>query len=183
MFGLEPWLETLARGFTLSGLALLWVIVLVRAVGLRTFSKMTAFDFVVTLAVGSLLATAAAVTNWQAFFQATIAMAVLLFFQFLLARARKSSTAFRDVLENDPTMLMRDGEFVELALQRTRVSRADIMAKVRGANALDLSKVKAVVLETTGDISVLHGDEVDPKIIAGVEVPGRPEVTDERLRD
>jgi uncharacterized membrane protein YcaP (DUF421 family) len=101
----------------------------------------------------------------------------------VLARTRKFSPTFRDTIENDPTMLMRDGEFVEAALKRTRVSRADVMAKLRGANALDLSKVRAVVLETTGDISVLHGDAVDPKIIAGVEIPGRDELTDERLRD
>lgn len=38
------------------------------------------------------------------------------------------------------------------------VSQADLMAKLREANVLQLSQVKAVVFETTGDISVLHSE-------------------------
>ena len=55
---------------------------------------------------------------------------------------------------------MKDGKICEEALSAERVSKSDLIAKLREANALDMSKVKAVVLETTGDISVLHGDEV-----------------------
>lgn len=181
MFGFSPWLDTFARGAVLSAVALVWVMALVRLVGLRTFSKMTAFDFIVTLSTGSLLATASATTDWHAFSQTIVAMTVLLFLQFAIARVRKEVPAFRDAIENDPVMLMRDGEFVDAALERTRVSRADVMAKLRSANALDLSKVRAVVLETTGDVSVMHGDQIDPKVIAGVDIPGRKEVTNERL--
>nr|WP_243405031.1 DUF421 domain-containing protein [Pelagivirga sediminicola] len=39
---------------------------------------------------------------------------------------------------------------------------------MREANALDLSPVRAVVLETTGSISVLHGDHVDEALFKGV---------------
>ena len=59
--------------------------------------------------------------------------------------------------------------FVEVglddALAASRVTRADVHAKLREANALDLSRVRAVVLETTGDISVLHGDAIDPVLL------------------
>ena len=53
---------SLVRGVVLAAGALFWVLVLVRIVGLRSFSKMTAFDFVATVAIGSLLASAAAAT-------------------------------------------------------------------------------------------------------------------------
>lgn len=63
---------------------------------------------------------------------------------------------------------MENGKFSEPALQLTRVAREDVLAKIRKANALELSEVRAVILENTGDISVLHGAEVDERILEGV---------------
>ena len=44
-------------------------------------------------------------------------------------------------------------------MQAARVTQDDLFAKLREANTLSMSEVRAVVLETTGDISVLHGPE------------------------
>lgn len=55
--------DFLLRSAVLSSIAIIWVIVVVRLVGLRAFSKMTAFDFVVTVAIGSLLAGASQATS------------------------------------------------------------------------------------------------------------------------
>ena len=70
-------LDVLARGFVLSGVALIWIILMVRIVGLNSFSKMTNFDFVTTIAFGSLLAGAAQASDWKAFFQTLVATACL----------------------------------------------------------------------------------------------------------
>jgi uncharacterized membrane protein YcaP (DUF421 family) len=71
-------------------------------------------------------------------------------------------------MQNAPVFLMRDGQFCEDALDTTRVAKSDVIAKLREANALDLDKVHAVVLETTGDVSVLHGDRLDERLIENV---------------
>ena len=63
---------------------------------------------------------------------------------------------------------MRDGVFLEASMASSRVSRDDVLAKLRAANVLSLSEVRAVVLETTGDISVLHGDHLDDDLIRDV---------------
>jgi uncharacterized membrane protein YcaP (DUF421 family) len=168
MFGLPPFPEAIVRGLVLSGVALLWIIALTRLVGLRTFSKMTAFDFVVTLATGSLLASAATVTTWTAFVQAIAAIGAIIAMQVLLALIRRRSTHAKDAMENVPLLLMRDGRFIDAALATSRVSRADVLAKLRAANVGDFSAVRAVVLETTGDISVLHGHAVSETLIDDV---------------
>lgn len=129
---------------------------------------MTAFDFVATVAMGSLLAAAATATSWGDFAQVLIAMAALLLIQATLAVSRRRSDRLRDLVGNTPVLLMEDGEFCEAALRFTRVAREDVLAKIRTANALDLKEVRAVVLENTGDISVLHGSAVDEKILEGV---------------
>lgn len=168
MFFDATWLDVIARGIALSAIGIVWVVVLVRIVGLRSFSKMTNFDFVMTVATGSLLAGAAQATQWTGFAQALVAMAALFFVQFGVARLRKSSDPFEQAIQNDAVLLMKEGEFCEQAMQEERVAKSDLMAKLREANVLEMGKVKAVVLETTGDVSVLHGDTLEPKLIANV---------------
>ena len=178
MFVEETWLDILLRSSVLTVAALLWVVLLVRVVGLRSFSKMTAFDFVMTVATGSLLAGAAQATQWSGFAQAMLAMAALFVAQYLIAQARQHFRPFQTAIENEPVLLMRDGEFYEAALEHTRVAKSDVMAKLREANVLDMAQVRAVVLETTGDISVLHGDGLEPVVLKNVrDVSGDPPET------
>lgn len=134
--------DALIRGAVLMPLALLWIVVLTRIVGLRSFSKMTAFDFA---AIGALFA-----------------------IQFALAWLRQRSAAFEQAIDNSPRILMRDGVIDERALKDTRVTRSDVIAKLREANALERSAVRYVVLEATGDISVLHGESVDDELTEGL---------------
>lgn len=162
-------LDVLARAVLLSTLAVFWVILVVRIIGLRAFSKMNSFDFVVTVATGSLLAGASQATGWPGFFQAVIAIASLLGVQFAVALLRNRSDAAESVIQNDPVLLMRNGVILEQALTATRVAEADLFAKLREANVLNVSQVRAVVLETTGDISVLHGNELQDVLLSGVE--------------
>ncbi|APG46532.1 DUF421 domain-containing protein [Phaeobacter porticola] len=168
MFVEETLPDLFLRSVFLSSIAIAWVICAVRLIGLRAFSKMTAFDFVVTVAIGSLLAGAAQATSWTAFGQATLSIAMLLCVQYGVARLRQSSQRFKAAVQNTPVMLMRDGEILYDALRTTRVTEGDLLAKLREANVLALSEVRAVVLETTGDISVLHGTNLEDRLIAGV---------------
>lgn len=160
--------DTVARAAILATLAVFWVIIVVRIVGLRAFSKMTAFDFVITVATGSLLAGAGMATSWTGFFQPTVAIAMLLGVQYAVARLRQSSDVFETVVQNCPVLLMRDGEILHEALNATRVAEDDLIAKLREANVLDLRNVRAVVLETTGDISVLHGESLSTNLLDSV---------------
>jgi uncharacterized membrane protein YcaP (DUF421 family) len=162
-------LDAVIRGAVLSAAALLWVLVLSRVVGLRSFSKMTAFDFVATIATGSLLANAAVSTDWAAFVQPMTALLAVFAVQVVLAWLRQRFDRFRRAVDNRPHLLMWDGVIDEAALRRTRVARADVLAKLRDADAGRLDRVRAVVLEATGDISVLCADELDQDLIDDLE--------------
>lgn len=169
MFDLSPIPDALVKGGVLSAVALVWIIVLVNVVGLRSFSKMTSFDFVITVAFGSLLATAATVSEWPAFVQALCAIGALFVVQYILAKIRKQSSQLEEFIGNSPVLLMRDGKVLEHELKRTRVTRSDLIAKLREANVMHFDEVRAVVLESTGDISVLHGDVLNEALLEFVE--------------
>lgn len=164
----EPY-GAVVRGLALASVAVFWTVLLVRIVGLRSFSKMTAFDFVATIATGSLIAQAATRNDWSQFIQAMAGIAGVFLVQWLLAKARLQSDGFQNLIKNKPILLMEDGKFLEKAMSESRVSRSSIVEKLRSANISDTSEVHAVVLETTGDISVMHGDGFDKSLLEGVQ--------------
>ncbi len=171
MFLDQTFPDTLLRILVLGPLSLLWIAWVVRLIGLRSFSKMTAFDFITTVATGSLLGNAAAAGSWTGFFIANGAMLALLAAQAGIAELRVRSVKWLRVVENEPIVLMREGVMDEETMNKTRVTKSDLLAKLREANVLDFSQVRAVVLETTGDISVLHGDHLNEELLrVGQEV-------------
>lgn len=145
---------------------LIAVIAVIRVIGLRSLSKMSSFDFAVTVAIGSIIATVSATSASLA--DGTIAVASLLATQWAISTIRRR-TNLEAVIDNTPLLLARDGELCEAAMNEARVTRSDIAAKMREANVLHRSDVLAVVLETTGDVSVLHGDgPLDEWLLDGV---------------
>jgi uncharacterized membrane protein YcaP (DUF421 family) len=63
---------------------------------------------------------------------------------------------------------MIDGEFRDAALRASRVSRDNIMEAIRSSPARSFDEVQAVILETTGDMTVIAGERLDPRLVAGV---------------
>ncbi len=151
-----------------AGAAYVALIALVRMNGLRTFSKMSSFDFAVTVAIGSILASTVVSKN-PPLLQGLTAVAALIFFQRLISRFRTSSDTFENWTDNCPVLLMDGPHILSQNLDKCRVTRSDLRAKLREANVLHYGQVKAVVLETTGEISVLHGnEEFDDSLLEGV---------------
>ncbi len=148
------------------------MVLLVRLVGLRSFSKMTSFDFVMTIAMGSMVASASQSQEWPKFLQTMAAMAALFVVQFAAAKLRGASNTAANLIQNEPVVLVRDGVVLDQALKQTRVSKDDLFAKMRAANVLSLDQVRAVVLETTGDVSVIHGEKLDENLLRGVQPAG-----------
>ncbi|MDT0330547.1 DUF421 domain-containing protein [Nocardiopsis lambiniae] len=141
------------------------VITYTRIAGLRSFSKMSSFDFAMTVAVGSLVATVAVAQ--VTLVEGMTALAVLYLLQVVIALLRRFSP-FQRVVDNAPLLLMSEGTMLQDNMRRSRITEDDLRSTLRGADVGSMDSVRAVVLETTGDISVLRGREVDPWLLEGV---------------
>ncbi|NJC06835.1 uncharacterized membrane protein YcaP (DUF421 family) [Sphingomonas kaistensis] len=157
-----------ARALVLTASAVGWTLLLARLIGLRAFSKATAFDFAATIATGSLIAQAGTRSVWSEYLQAMAAIGAVFLIQYILARGRLLSARFQKVIDNEPRLLMQDGRFLDDAMRDARITRATLLGKIRQSPASSVADVRALVLETTGDISVLTGDHVDPRLLEGV---------------
>lgn len=133
----------------------LFIMFITRVAGKRTFAKMTSFDFAITIAMGSILADAVN-KPVSSLLPAFVSLTLLAGLQVLFSKILSKSYKAQKVLTNTPILLMENGKILENNLKKALVSRADLMGKLREANVLQLSQVKAVVFETTGDVSVLH---------------------------
>lgn len=130
------------------------LVVMLRISGKRTLSKMNAFDLIVTVALGSTLASAI-LTRDVALADALLAFALLIGMQFLVATLSVRSKLVRQLVKSEPTLLMRRGEFLREAMRHERVIEAEILAAVRSGGVTHLEDVEAVVLETDGTFTVL----------------------------
>ena len=143
------------------------LLLIVRLYGLRSFSKMSGHDFAVTVAIGSIIASTVT-SKSPAVTQGALAIILLLGLQTLFSwwRLHRGSPT----IENTPVMIMRDGELLHENLKRVNMTKSDVYAKLREANVLQLSQVRAAVFEATGDVSILHGDtQVDEILLEQIK--------------
>ncbi len=142
------------------------VVLLTRLSGPRSLAKMSSFDFAATVAVGSTLASTALGSTALANGAAVL---VLLFgLQAVVAVLRRRG-AFGGLVDNSPLLLMAGPEVIDDHLQQARISREELFGQLRSSGVHRLEQVTAVVLETTGDLSVLTSREsVDRELLDGV---------------
>ncbi|WP_430426306.1 DUF421 domain-containing protein [Maribacter litoralis] len=147
------------------------IIVITRVSGLRTFAKMSSFDFASTIAIGSILASIILNPD-QSILKGAVALAVIILFQTIFSFAKRKSDWFNNLSSNKPMLLMENGKFLMNNLKKTNISANDVYAKLREANVKDKCEVLAVILESTGDISVIHEHKETPlseEVLTGVQ--------------
>jgi uncharacterized membrane protein YcaP (DUF421 family) len=165
--------DGLLRTLIVGVLAYVTLIVFLRVSGKRTLSKMNAFDLVVTVALGSTLATVL-LTKDVALAEGALAFALLIGLQFVVTWSSVRARWVRQVVAGEPVMLLYRGDFLAADMRRARVTEDEVRAAVRSAGLASLGGVEAVVLETDGSFSIVHqGSGTDRPSLAGVRGPQR----------
>lgn len=144
---------TVGRTIVVGILAYSAIVILLRASGKRTLSKMSAFDFVVTIALGSTLATVL-ISGSVSLAQGVTAFGVLVGLQFVISWLSVRSGKVSNLVKDEPVLLYRHG-FMRTQMRRERVVEAEVLAAMRNAGLTTIDEVEAVVLETDGTFSVL----------------------------
>lgn len=141
-----------------------------RLAGLRSFAQMTNFDMAATVAFGSMVATTA-VSGTTPLVQGVLALAVLFSVQGVIAWLR-GRRRWEGLVDNWPLLLMEGSTVLEESLSRAQLTRNDLLSKLRLAGVTDFDQVGAVVLEASGDVSVLlrgrDGSLPAPELLASV---------------
>jgi uncharacterized membrane protein YcaP (DUF421 family) len=130
------------------------LVTFLRISGKRTLSKMNAFDLVVTVALGSTLATVL-LSKDVPLAEGLLALALLIALQWVVAWGSTRSQRVSELVKSEPQILYHRGRMIEAALQRERVTPEEIAAAARGSGYGELDEVETVLLETDGSFSVI----------------------------
>lgn len=137
------------RVLIVGSLAYLSLVVLLRVSGKRTLSKMNAFDLIVTVALGSTLATVL-LSKDVTLVEGIAAFGLLIGLQFLITWSSTRWEGVEHLVKAEPSLLFYPG-----MLRRQRVTEAELLAALREQGHATLAAVDAVVLETDGSLNVL----------------------------
>ena len=162
--------DTLLRTLIIGGCAYVSLIILLRISGKRTLAKMNAFDLIVTVALGSTLASLLT-SKETTLAQGVLALGLLIFFQFIITWVSVRAEWVRHVVTGEPALLLYHGECLKSALRKSRVAKEEVEAAVRSAGLPQLQSASAVILETDGSFSVIPSDSQDQQPIAGIKMP------------
>jgi uncharacterized membrane protein YcaP (DUF421 family) len=163
------------RAVIVSASVFVIIVVMLRVVGQQALAKMSGFDVVFTVTLGSVVATVA-VTRDITVSEAVAALATLLLLQEIIRWLQSRYLVVHHIVREPPRVLLWDGQLLEDRLRQTSVSADEIRAAVRKAGFCSLADVRIVVLENDGEWSVLAKASApgDESAFLGLPIPGRP---------
>lgn len=126
---------------------------MLRISGKRTLAKWNSFDFVITIAFGSILSSILLSTK-DSFGTGILGFALLVLFQYILTWVAVRSSWVQKLIKAEPALLLYNGKLKCDVLKRERVAEGEVLAALR-ASGVGAIKADAVVLETDGSFSVI----------------------------
>ena len=130
------------------------LVVILRISGSRALSSMNAFDFIVSVAIGSAFGRALTAKG-VALAEAVAAFILLIALQYSVAWLQTRWSFFMGVVTSPPALLYFRGTFLHDAMRRERVTEAEVRAAVRKRQLGSMDEVEAVVLESSGEFSII----------------------------
>ena len=153
----EITLSSFIRIVTVGFLAYVGLVFFLRISGKRTLTKLNAFDLVVTVALGSTLATVL-LSKDNSLLEGLTAFALLIAMQYVMTFLAVRSKRFNKFIKSEPRLLYFNGTFLEDAMKKERINEVEILQAIRNQGKGSLEEVQAVVLETDGSMSVIQGE-------------------------
>lgn len=150
------------------------IIAMVRLSGKRLTSQMNNFDWIVSIAIGG-LACSGILLEGVAIVDSTAAIVVLVALQMLITVVVRKSEVVRKIMKPTPTLLTHKGKFIEENLDKERVSKAEIRARLREQGYTSLDQANWVILETDGNLTVIPEDDVKLSEVELMEEVTHPE--------
>lgn len=146
--------DSIIRLLIVGVLAYAGLVLMLRASGKRTLSKMNAFDLIVTVALGSTLASTL-LSKTVPLLDGLLALALLIGLQFVITWLSVRFTAVDKLVKAEPTLLVYEGRMLRAAMKKQRITEGEILGALRQNGIGALEQTAAVVLENDGTLTAL----------------------------
>ena len=158
----------LARTVVVTLSAYVAMLLILRAGGKRTLAQLNAYDLVVTVALGSTLASAI-LSPTTTVAQAVVAFAMLVGLQFIIAFAASRSNKLERIINGRAELVFHRGRFMPREMRRHRLAEEEILESIREATVASIEEVEAVIFETNGHLTVIPISSARPTALRSVQ--------------
>ena len=170
----DGWAHVLRAALSAAGIYIV-IIAAIRIFGEKALAKMSGYDMIVTVALGSLVA-ALPLTTSVSLTDAIVAAVTFLTLQqitrYLQARHRRVHTLVRE----RPRLLLWNGRLLEDRMLDSDISADEVRAAVRRSGFLSLKQVRAAILENDGEWSIIpQSSAPDMSAMEGLLIPNTTE--------
>lgn len=152
--GIQPLIRIIVVGVS----TYIAIVLILRISGKRTLARMSAFDFVIAVAVGSVFGRTLT-TKDMSISEALTAFILLAILQFIFSYLEGKSKLFKKIFNTTPTLLFYEGKFMEKNLHKERMDKSKVISAARKKGFGCMNDVAAVVLEIDATISVIGKSE------------------------
>nr|MBA2746042.1 DUF421 domain-containing protein [Flavisolibacter sp.] len=142
------------RTFCITIFAYIFMVLLLRSSGKRTLSKMNAFDFIVTIALGSTLSAVTLNKNIP-LLDGMLVFFLLIYLQYAITYLSVRSETISSFVKSTPTLLVYKGILLKSAMKKERVNKEEIYAIIRKKGMQSVEDAGAIILETDGSLTVV----------------------------
>lgn len=153
-------MEVSEQIFRLS-LAFVVLFILTRIMGRKEISQMTFFNFVSSIAIGSIAANLAVNANLSVR-NGVIALVGWTAFTLLLAYVDIKFREMRKITTGEPIVVMKDGKIMENSLRATQLDIDALKTLLRQKNIFHMKDVEYAIFETSGKLSVMKYEHKQP---------------------
>jgi uncharacterized membrane protein YcaP (DUF421 family) len=134
-----------------------------RLLGKRQLGQMAVADLVMILLIANAVQNAMVGTD-TSLLGGLVAAAVLLIVNFVLVRSVVGSPFAERLVEGSPTILVKDGAYVDANVRREGLAREEVDMAIREHGIEDVKGVQVAYLEPDGTVSVIP---IDQQVLRG----------------
>ena len=139
----------------------LFLLTMTKIMGQREIGRLTLFDFIIGITIGSIVAGAFS-SSTNGLLGVMITVASLAALQIVLSLVSLKFSRVRRVVEEEPIILVQNGKLLEASMRKTRINLDDLMSLLRQKNYFNLAQVEFAILEPNGKISVIPKSQNRP---------------------
>ena len=150
------------------------IIVYIRILGKRSTSELNNFDWIVTVSVGSIVASTVILKDISVT-EGGLGIFILMILQFIVTKFMYQSESFREVVKSTPQLLLFEGEFIDENMKKERILKPEVYAAIRQSGLKSVKQIYAIVLETNSKMSVIPNENSDKIGFSLSDVQGLPD--------
>jgi uncharacterized membrane protein YcaP (DUF421 family) len=130
------------------------LLILARFLGKKQLSQLTFFHYITGIAFGSIAAEIAGQTDVK-FMEGLTALIWWALLTMLASYISLKSSNLRIVLDDQPSIVIKEGAIMENAMKKEKLHVNDLMMMLREQSIFTLQDVHYAILETNGQLSVM----------------------------